>query len=111
MEKTIVQFIVENILIFLPIGVTGVIATIVLFILPKKKMSEPSLDTKADVLRFFHIRFNFYVGVYLFVWIMMVIIGVLSDFLVPTIIGGIVAAIPLLLIMFFEYKTKNAKVS
>jgi hypothetical protein len=111
MEKTIVQFIVENIFIFLPIGAAGIIATIVLFFLPEKETSEPYEDVKSDLLSFFKIRLNFYVGVYFFVWIMMVIIGALSDFLVPTLIGGIIAAVPLLLLMFFEYNSKKVKVS
>jgi hypothetical protein len=41
---------------------------------------------------------------------MIIIIGVLSDFLVPTLIGGVIAAIPLIVLMLLEYKTNKSKV-
>ena len=111
MEKTIVQFILDNIFLFLPLGATGIIATIVLLFLPKQEASQKYEDVKPDVMTFLKIRLNIYMGVYLFVWIMMVIIGVLSDFLIPTLIGGIIAAVPLIVLMLPELKTKKQKVS
>lgn len=109
MEKTIVQFILDNIFLFVPLGITGIIATIVLFFLPKKVTSEVSEDLSIDFVTFLKIRVNIYVGVYLFVWLLILIIGLLSDFLVPTIIGGIIASIPLLVLMFLERKTNKSK--
>jgi hypothetical protein len=111
MEKTIVQFILDNIFFFLPLGATGIIATVVLFFLPKKGPASKYDDEKSDVITFFKVHLNVYVGVYLFIWIMIFIIGLLSDFLIPTLIGGIIAAIPLVILMLFEYKTNKAKVS
>jgi uncharacterized membrane protein len=110
MEKTIVQFILDNIFLFLPLGATGIIATIVLLLLPKKDTSQKFEDVKTDFITFFKFRLNIYVVVYLFVWIMIIIIGVLSDFLVPTLIGGVIAAIPLIVLMLLEYKTNKSKV-
>jgi len=109
MEKTIVQFILDNIFLFLPLGAAGIIATIVLFFLPKKETSQYSEDLKSDVKTFVKIRLNIYVVVYLFVWIMIIIIGVLSDFLIPTLIGGIIASVPLIILMLLEYKTNKSK--
>jgi hypothetical protein len=111
MEKTLSQFIIDNIFLFLPLGITGIITTIILFFLPKKETSQISEDQKTDFITFIKFRVNFYVVVYLFVWIMIIIIGLLSDFLVPTIIGGIIAAIPLIILMLIEYKTSKSKVS
>ncbi len=56
MEKTIVQFILDNIFIFLPLGATGIIATVVLFFLPKKGPASKYDDVKSDVITFFKIR-------------------------------------------------------
>lgn len=109
MEKTIVQFILDNFFLFLPLGAAGIIATIVLFFLPKKETSQYSEDLKSDVMTFVKIRLNIYVVVYMFVWIMIIIIGVLSDFLIPTLIGGIIASVPLIILMLLEYKTNKSK--
>lgn len=111
MEKTIVQFILDNIFLFLPLGATGIIATIVLLVLPKQETSQKYEDVKPDIIIFFKIRLNVYMGVYLFVWIMIIIIGVLSDFLILTLIGGIIAAVPLIVLTLLEYKTNKSKVS
>ncbi len=111
MEKTIVQFILDNILIFVPVGATGIIATIVLYFLPKKVTSEVTEDLSTDFVTFLKVRMNIYVVVYLFVWITILIIGLFSDFLVPSIIGGIIAAVPFLILTVFEFKTRKTKVS
>jgi len=111
MEKTIVQFILDNILLFLPLGATGIIITIILFFLPKQENIHKYKNVKSDFKTIFKIRFNVYVLVYLFIWIMMIIIGVLSNFFVPTLIGGIIAAVPLVLLIFLEHRTNNSKVS
>ncbi len=110
MEKTIVQFILDNIFLFLPLGATGIIATIVLFFLPKKEASPKYEDVKSDRITILKIRLNFYMAVYLFVWIMIIIIGVLSDFLIPTLIGGIIAAIPPIVMIPLENKANKSKV-
>jgi hypothetical protein len=111
MEKTIVQFILDNVFLFLPLGATGIIATIVLLLFPKQATSQKFEEVKTDFITFFKFRLNIYVVVYLFVWIMIIIIGVLSDFLVPTFIGGVIAAIPLIVLLLLEYKTNKSKVS
>ncbi len=111
MEKTIVQFIIENVFIFLPLGAAGIIATIVLFFLPIKETSESYKEVKPDFITFLKIRLNIYVVVYLFIWIAILIIGLFSDFLVPTLVGGIIAAIPLIVLTLIEYKTNKSQVS
>jgi hypothetical protein len=111
MEKTIVQFILDNIFLFLPLGATGIIATIVLFFLPKQGTTRKDEDMKSDIITFLKIRLNIYVVVYLFVWMMIIIIGVLSDFLIPTLISGIIAAVPFVILILLEHMTNKSKVS
>lgn len=111
MEKTIVQFILDNIFLFLPLGASGIIATIVLFFYPKQGTTQNYEDMKSDIITILKIRLNIYVVVYLFVWIMIIIIGLFSDYLIPTLVGGIIAAVPLVILMLFDYKTNKSKVS
>jgi hypothetical protein len=111
MEKTIVQFILDNIYIFVPVGAAGVIATIVLYFLPKKVTSEFTEDLSTDFITILKMRVNIYVIVYLFAYITIIIIGLFSDFLIPTVIGGIIAAIPLLILIILELRTSKSKVS
>lgn len=110
MEKTIVQFIIDNIFLFLPLGILGIISTIVLILTAKKEEKTESEDLESDFKTIVNIRFNLYFLVYLFIWIVIVIIGLLSNFIIPTIIGGVIATVPLLLLTFIEYQTKKSKV-
>jgi hypothetical protein len=111
MEKTVVQFIVQNIFLFLPIGIAGIIATILLYITGKKeKKREPEIETSDDIT-LFHIKINVYIVLYLFIWITIFIIGLLSDFLIPTLIGGILALIPFILMIGIKQRNKKSKVS
>ncbi len=109
MERTIVQFILDNVFIFVPLGAAGVIATIVLYFLPTKETSKVSENLSTDFITLGKIQMNIYVVVYIFVWIMILIIGLFSDFLVPSIIGGIIAAIPLVVLTLLELKTSTSK--
>jgi|GEM_PF-1402420 len=111
MENTIVQFIVENILLFLPLGAIGVIATLLLLFLPKKEHMHRYEEVQADVITLGKLRWNVFVLVYLFIWILMIIIGLFSSFITPTIVGGIIASIPLIVLMTLEHKPMNSKVS
>jgi hypothetical protein len=110
MEKTVIQFILENIMLFLPVGITGIVVTVILFFISKRENIHESEDLKSDFITLFNIRLNIYVLVYLFIWIIIIIIGLSSNFIIPTIIGGIIAAIPLILMTLIELRTKNSKV-
>lgn len=109
MEKTIVQFILDNIFLFLPVGATGVVATIILFFLPKQQTTQQFKDMGPDYVTVLKIRCNIYVLVYLFVWIMMFVIGLLSSFFIPTLVGGVIAAIPFIVLILLEQRTSKSK--
>ena len=109
MEKTIVQFILENIFLFLPIGVTGVVATIILLFLPKQQTTQKFKDVEPDYVTFFKMRCNIYTLVYLFIWITIIIIGLSSSLFVPTLVGAVIAAIPLVVLILLEQRTSKSK--
>lgn len=104
MERTIVQFMIENIFLFLPIGIAGIVATAVLIFLPKKDTIPQQEVSTSDVITLFRFRFDLYFGVYLFIWISMIIIGLLSDYILPTLIGSVIAALPLILLQLLKLK-------
>ena len=110
MENTVVQFIVENIFLFLPLGITGIIITILLYVTAKKENKPEPEDVTSDDITKFHITINVYVVIYLVLWATIFILGILSDFLIPTIIGGMLAFIPFVLMMSIKQKTKIPKV-
>lgn len=104
MEKTIVQFIVNNIFLFLPIGIAGVVITAFLFFFPNKEGSEQQETSISDTITFHKFRVNFYIVIYVFIWMLIGAIGLLSDFILPTLSGTIIAAIPLVLLFLLRYK-------
>ncbi|MFA5101760.1 MAG: hypothetical protein WC525_01270 [Candidatus Thermoplasmatota archaeon] len=109
MEKTIVQFILENIFLFLPIGMTGVVATIILLFLPKQQTTQKFKDVEPEYVTVLKMRCNIYTLVYLFIWIAIIIIGLASSFFVPTLVGAVIAAIPLVVSILLEQRTSKSK--
>lgn len=106
MERTIVQFIIENIFLFLPLGIAGVVITAILMFLPKKNIPQQE-EPVSDIITLFTIRIDLYILVYFFVWIMITIIGLLSNYIVPTLIGSVIAAIPLILLQLIKLKSSK----
>ena len=107
MERTVVQFIIENIFLFLPIGIAGVVISVVLMFLPKKNIPQHEEESVSDIITLFTLRFNLYNLVYFFVWIMILIIGLLSNYIVPTLIGSVIAAVPLILLQLIKLKSSK----
>jgi len=110
MENTVIEFIIKNIFLFLPLGIAGIVITIFLLLTSKRESLPEPDDLEADYKTLFHIRMNIYMVIYFFIWIMVILIGVFSDFIVPTIVSGTIAAIPLILMILSDYRTKKSKV-
>jgi bacteriorhodopsin len=111
MENTVIEFIINNIFLFLPLGVAGIVITIFLLVTSKREsLSEPD-NLESDYKTLFNIRMNIYVIIYFFIWIMVIIIGLLSNFIIPTLISGVLAAIPLIVMILSDHLTKKSKVS
>ncbi len=106
MERTIVQFIIENIFLFLPLGIAGAVITAILMFLPKKNIPQQE-EPVSDIITLFTIRIDLYILVYFFVWIMITIIGLLSNYIVPTLIGSVIAAVPLILLQLIKFKSSK----
>jgi len=102
METNVVTFILENIFIFLPLWIIALVITLVL-LFTGKKQSLPVHEMKInEYLTFSTVKINQYHLVYLIIWTIMIIIGFASQIYLSTFIGGIIALIPILLILYLE---------
>ena len=109
MENNIVQFITENIFLFLPIGIIGIATTLYLYVTASREGTEKKDDLQSDYIPFFRFTLNFYVLIYIFIFIMMVIMGFLSNFIEPVIVGGIFALIPILSLLIVKIRHTHLK--
>jgi hypothetical protein len=111
MENTVIEFIIKNIFLFLPLGIAGIVITIFLLVTSKRDSPPEPDNLELDYKTLFHRRINIYMVIYFFIWIMIILIGVFSDFIIPTVVSGTLAAIPLILTILSDYLTKKSKVS
>jgi len=95
MESNIVSYILEHIVLFLSLGIIGIAVTILLYATGKKETTEEKEITDAYTITISTIRMNVFVIIYLFIMCMLILIGVLSQFIIPVIIGAVLAVIPL----------------
>lgn len=110
MESNVVSYILDNLFFFLPLGLSGIIITIYLFFTGKKEEIEYHEDLESDYKSILKIKLNVYVLIFSFIIVMIMIAGILSDFIIPTLIGAAIAVIPLILIILENYRSKNSKV-
>jgi hypothetical protein len=110
MDNNVVSFIAENIFLFLPLGIIGIVATIYLYVTGERKGTEEKEDLDVDYIALSKFNVNIYVLIYLFIFIMMIVIGLLSNFIIPLIIGGIFASIPMVIVSISRLKLIVLKV-
>ncbi len=111
MESNVVSFIIENIFLFLPLGIIGIGVTIYLYVTAEKVTSVSEENSEVDYLKFSRVTINFYVLVYLFICIMFLIIGYFSDFMIPVIVGSMAAFIPVVLMILIKWKADHTRMS
>ena len=104
MENNVVSFIAENIFLFLPLGIIGIVATIYLYVTGARDGTEEKEDLDVDYIVLSKFNVNVYVLIYLFIFVMMIVIGLLSNFIIPVIIGGIFASIPIVIVSISRLK-------
>ena len=104
MENNVVTFITENIFLFLPLVTIGIVTTLYLYITGTRDGTEEKDDLDADYIVLAKLNVNIYVLIYLYIFSMMIIIGLLSNFVIPVLIGGILASIPMIMIQISRLK-------
>ena len=111
-EHTVVQFITESLMFFLPLVIAGIVVTLLLYFTGKKETPVEDENLMGNYLTILHIKINFYAVLYLLIWIVLITIGALSDFLIPTLISGTIALIPLIILLLLRQRqhTNDAQV-
>jgi hypothetical protein len=109
METNIISFIIENIYLFLPLGIAGITITLILLFTGQKDGTEHQENLKTDNIYLVTYPINIYLLIYLFIWAMMLIMGLTSNFIIPAFIGGFLATIPIAAILFTHLKTPKIK--
>ena len=102
MEKTIINFISENIMAFVPLLIIGIGSTLYLYFTGTKDGDEIPDKRESDHIEFLNHRFNVYILIYLFIVVMMILLGFASAFYEPVIVGGLLALIPIVLVICFN---------
>lgn len=97
----------DDITIFLILGVCGALLTIILCITGKKESNKDSESTPA-VITVFGFTISVLIFIYIFRLIMISLAGILSEYYVPTIVGGVCGLIPLLFIVFVLFKKNKS---
>jgi len=110
MATNVITYISENIFLFLPLGITGITVTILLYLTGKKEEPGKKDDLDVDYIKISKFKINVYVLIYFFIFAMMIITGFLSDFAIPVLVGGSLASIPIILTVLVKIKSRHSKV-
>jgi len=94
----------ENILIILTIGTVSLIVTIFLFLTSKKEESQKKNEPDMSDVKVFNTQMKLVPFLYLLIVLIMFVLGVLTDFLNYSVFGLIIALIPFLAYLIFDYK-------
>jgi hypothetical protein len=110
MENNIIGFILENIFIYLPLGLGAILITIILCLTGKKSETKEKLEVGNDYINFSKFTINIYFLVYFFIFFMIFLIGLLSNLFIPAVVGGIIALIPIILMIMIRHASNKKKV-
>ena len=100
----------ENVPIMLLVGSAGIIITIILCITGVRKKTKDDFDSSLDYITIFKIGISVFSLIYLFRLIMMFFTGMISNFTIPSVIGGLLGLLPILVITFVNYRGNRLKV-
>jgi len=109
MENTVIQYILNNLWLFLPLGLGGIAVTLILFFTGARESPVEEDDLGFDNKTFFGFRMNVFAVLYFLIWIVLMFIGVFSSFIVPTVISGIIALLPLLFIIYVNRTSRKTR--
>jgi di/tricarboxylate transporter len=102
----------ENMHIVLPLGIFSIVFTIYLCLTGDRNVTEKKIDIDNNYIKISRIKIDIFTLVYLFIFIMMVIVGIFSKFcIIPLIIASVFAFIPLILMIFIRFYSNEKKES
>jgi len=97
----------ENILILLIIGFTSLVITLYLFFTSKKVDIEKQNEPDMSDVKVFKTQIKLIPFIYFAIVFIMFILGLLTDFINYSIFGFIIALIPFLAYLIFDYRKEN----
>ena len=100
MENALVNFVFDHLYIFVPLLLTGFLVTLYLLWKSPKETPTRKDNLLVDYKKIGRHRVNIFIFFYLLIWIVMVLIGIFSGFIIPTLINSVFALIPLLVLIF-----------
>lgn len=93
----------ENLEIIIPIGLVMIVLTFYIILTGDRNQTEKKLSFFGKKIHIHSYSLDVVISSYLFLVLMMVIIGFLSNFIFPTIVGTIFATVPVLLVFLVNY--------
>ena len=100
----------ENIIFLLAVGIVSLIVTIYLLLTSKKDSSQKQNEAEMADVKVFSTQIKLIPFIYFSIVFIMFILGVFTDFLNYSIFGFIIALIPFLAYLIFDYrKGKNVR--
>lgn len=97
----------DDIPILILLGSGGIIITIILFITGERNKTQDKIDSDFDYINIFKISISIVSLIYVFRLIMMFFTGMISNFIIPSLVGVILALIPIVVIILLRYKSTN----
>jgi hypothetical protein len=94
----------EIILFIMMIGITSLILTLFFCLTGKKIDSSSKVEEPIFEIKIFNFQLKLVPFIYLAIIIIMFVIGIFSDFLINSIIGFIIALIPLIIYWIVDHK-------
>ena len=93
-----------NLSLFLLMGLAGIVITIIICVTGEKKKEERQDDVDFGCIAFLKFTVSVILILYVFRFVMMFVTGMFSGLVMPVIVGGLFAVIPLFLIVLTGHK-------
>ena len=93
-----------NLSLFLLMGLAGIVITIIICVTGEKKKEEKREDVDFGYITILKFSIGIILILYIFRFVMMFFTGVFSGLIMPVIVGGAFALVPLVLIVITEHK-------
>ena len=110
MENALVKFVFDHLYIFVPLLLTGFLVTLYLLWKSPKETPVKKDNLLEDYKRIGSHRVNIFIFFYLLIWLVMVLIGIFSGFIIPTLINSVFALVPLLVLIFTRRSARKVRV-
>ena len=93
--------------ILILLGSGGIIITIILCLTGERNKTQEKIDSNFDFIHIYKFSISIISLIYLFRLIMMFFTGMISDFIIPSLAGGVLGLLPIVVIILLRYKSTD----